>query len=84
VQIFDLFIVETPADALECASAGIFDITLYDMECENCAMAIGPTFDGFVPIVVVTDLTGTSQSTWATCVDCAVPLIFPGDWAPQR
>lgn len=81
MQIFDLFIVEGPADALECASAGIFDLTLYNMECENCAMAIGPTFDAFVPVVVVTDLAG---GTWATCVDCASPLIFPGDWAPQR
>ena len=81
MQVFDLFVIENPADALECASAGIFDLELFTMECENCMMDVGPTYDAFVPVVLVTDMSGGS---WVTCVDCAVPLIFPGDWASQR
>ena len=77
MQIFDLFVIETPGDARECASAGIFDFTLFDMECENCSMALGPTTDAFIPVAIVSDATGMS---WPVCIDCASSLIFPGAW----
>ena len=72
-----MFVIETPADARECASAGIFDLTIDDTECENCSMAIGVTFDAFVPIAIVSDSSGMC---WPICIDCATPLIFPSSW----
>ena len=75
---FDLFVLENDSDARSCAEAGVFDFTLFALECENCTMAIGPTGDdGFIPVAIVSDQTG---SAWPICVDCAAPMIFPGDW----
>jgi len=72
-----MFIVETPADAQTCALAGVFDFTLFDMECENCSMAIGPVYDTFIPAAIISDAAGMS---WPVCIDCASSLIFPRAW----
>ena len=81
MRTFDLFIVETLADARVCAAAGVFDFTLFDMECENCAMAVGPVYDAWVPSGVVMSGDGT---TWIVCVDCMSPVIFPGAWSDRN
>jgi hypothetical protein len=80
VKAFDMYIVETPADARVCATAGVFDFTLFDMECENCAMALGPVDDAWIPTAVVSDSDGAS---WVVCVDCVSSVIFPGEWAAR-
>lgn len=72
-----MFIVESPDDARLCASSGIFDFALFETECQNCAIAIGPLFDVWVPTAVVSDQLGRS---WPMCIDCASPMIFPGEW----
>jgi len=78
VKWFDLFVLETHDDVSSCAESGIFDFSLFDLECENCSMSVGPTHDeGFIPVAIVSDQIG---SAWPICVDCAAPMIFPGDW----
>lgn len=78
---YDLYLVEDPADAATCERHGIYDFVIGDTECENCAMAIGPLDDAFVPCVVIQDaeLLLEAQS-WPLCLDCAAPLVFPGLW----
>lgn len=78
MQLFDMFIVETPADARVCALTGVFDIALDRLECENCSMAVGVVADNFIPVAIITEL--SSNSVWPVCVDCATPIVFPGDW----
>lgn len=80
MKVFDLYVVETPADAHTCALAGVFDFTLFDMECENCAMAVGAVEDAWIPSGVVSSSDGTS---WVVCVDCIAPMIFPGAWSER-
>lgn len=80
MKAFDLFIVETPADARVCAITGVFDYTLFNMECENCSMAVGPVDDAWIPSGVVSGLDGTA---WVVCVDCLSSVIFPGAWAER-
>lgn len=75
--MFDMFVLESQEDVQTCANTGVFDLALYDLECENCSMAVGPAGDLFIPVAVVSDQRGAS---WAICVDCAAPMIFPGDW----
>lgn len=78
VQMFDMFVLETYEDAQTCANAGVLDIVLFELECENCSMSVGPApGDLFIPVAIVTDQRGVS---WPICVDCAAPMIFPGDW----
>lgn len=76
-----MFIVETPADARECSSAGIFDVPVGRLECENCSMSIGVVSDGFIPLAVITEI--QSLSVWTICIDCATPVIFPGEWSER-
>jgi hypothetical protein len=81
VNVYDLYIVEDAADAAECERHGVFDFVIGATECENCAMAIGPLDDVFVPCAIIHDaeLLLEAQS-WPVCLDCVAPLIFPGLW----
>lgn len=78
---YDLYVVEDAADAAECERHGVFDFVIGHTECENCAMAIGPLDDAFVPCVVLLDSEFIHETnSWPICLDCAAPLIFPGEW----
>jgi hypothetical protein len=76
--MYGLFLIETPEDAALCEESGIYEFLLDEIECENCAMAIGPLADAFVPCAV---LSGSAGEAWPVCVDCIAPMIFPGDWS---
>ena len=78
MHLYGLYLIETPEDAALCEESGIFEFILEEIECENCAMAIGPLEDAFIPCSV---LSGTAGEAWPVCVDCIAPMIFPGDWA---
>lgn len=82
---YDLYLVEDSADAAECERHGVFDFVIGLTECENCAMAIGPFNDVFVPCVVITDSSqGDLAESWPVCLDCVAPLIFPGMWLGEE
>lgn len=80
MKAFDLYIIETPDDARIAAVSGVFDYTLFDMECENCAMALGPVDNMWIPSGVVMR---TDGAAWVVCIDCLAPVLFPGAWADR-
>lgn len=80
MNIYDLYVVEDPGDALNCASSGIFDFVIGETECENCGMSIGPLDEVFVPCAVIHEGDSLQPQSWPVCLDCVAPLIFPGEW----
>lgn len=79
--MYDLYLVEDSVDAANCERHGVFDFVIGGTECENCAMAIGPLDDVFVPCVVLHEHDSVSENpSWPICLDCVAPLIFPGMW----
>lgn len=79
---FALVVLETVEDAAQVTSAGIFNFPDENAECTNCGMVIGSIpNDNFLPCAVIVDNTAEDEdNAWPICIDCAAPLIFPGDW----
>lgn len=75
---FAIYVLESNEDAAQAKSAGVFDFSLEVPECTNCGMIIGliPN-DTFLPCAIMVD---EEFEVWPICIDCASPLIFPGDW----
>lgn len=79
--MYDLYLVEDPADAANCERHGVYDFQIGATECENCAMSIGPLDDVFVPCVVIRD---DDETSWPVCLDCIGPAILPGMWIGEN
>ena len=80
MNTYDLYLVEDSADAANCERHGVYDFVIGGTECENCAMAIGPLDDVFVPCAVLQTRDKIESASWPICLDCVAPLIFPGMW----
>lgn len=80
MNVYDLYVIEDPGDALHCASTGVFDFEIGGTSCENCGMSIGPLDETFVPCAVMHESVTLEPQAWPICLDCAAPLIFPGAW----
>ena len=75
---FAIHVLESNEDADQARSDGVFDFSYEEPECTNCGMVIGPLPNGvFLPCAILVD---EDSIAWAVCIDCASPLIFPGDW----
>lgn len=77
-----LYLIEDLHDAALCETNEIFYFVIGETECENCAMAVGPLYDVFVPCVIMYEpnIHLEDDQSWPVCLDCAGPLIFPGLW----
>jgi hypothetical protein len=86
VNIYDLFLLETPDDVASCALSGVFDIGPYDLECENCRLSVGICDDEvFIPFSVLVDHDDVALArVYPVCIDCIAPAIMPGMWFSTR
>jgi hypothetical protein len=75
---FSIHVLESDEDAAQAKSDGVFNFLYEVPECTNCGMIIGLIPNGvFLPCAILVDQDSVS---WPVCIDCAAPLIFPGDW----
>lgn len=76
-----LYVVEDVEDAALAERNEIFEFIIDGSECENCGMVIGPSLDQFFPCVVIVDTDEKLDvDSWAICIDCAAPLMYPNEW----
>lgn len=76
-----LYVIETVDDAILAERHDIFEFVVNGSECENCGIVIGPSYDVFFPCVVIVDTDDKlDDDSWAICIDCAAPLMYPNEW----
>jgi hypothetical protein len=73
----DLFVIEDVEDAIIAAHSDIYDFVIDGTECQHCGMMLGPLGDEFVSCAVVR---AGDESSWAICIDCATPMLFPNEF----
>lgn len=85
MNIYDLFLLETPDDVAACSLSGVFDIGPYEIECENCRLAVGIWDNVFIPFSVLVDHESQPMTqAYPVCIDCIAPAIMPGLWFSTR
>lgn len=76
-----VYVIEDVEDAALAERNEIFEFIVDGSECESCGMVIGPSLDEFFPCVVIVDTDEKLDvDSWAICVDCASPLMYPNEW----
>jgi hypothetical protein len=76
-----VYVVEDLHDALTAERSDVFTFSTEGNECEACNMIIGPSLDEFFPAVIVVDTDEVlGRDSWAICLECATPLLYPHEW----
>lgn len=78
MMTYEVIVVETAEDARRAAADGLYNFDLRGCECDNCAMAVGPVVDDFLPVCIVADI--VHEEAWLVCIDCSQAVLTPGFW----